>query len=148
MKNKLPATIISVILMLMLAACSDSHTAELSEFRSGMESFFDRYEAYNRALSSIDPDAPASSAQLTASIDKMLADAEELTGTAVPEEFSAVTVPIDDYAGHLRTAADALHRAFDGETFDPMAYSEALPELEAAGSAIRDIIAVLRSPAE
>lgn len=148
MKHKLSVILMSAVLILCLTACSDAGTEEIAAYRTSMEAFFERYEAYNEALASVDPAAPASSAQLTASIDKMLIDAEELAAAPVPEAFESVSVHIDDYTAHVRSAADALHRAFDQEVFDAAAYGEAIPELEAAGSAIRDIITVLRSPAE
>ncbi len=137
-----------ILLIPALTACSGQRAKELGDFHSEVSAFFDRYEAYNETIASIDAADPNAEAVLLNTADKMLSDADALCALKAPDGFDDFSNYAVEYRSHIENAVGSLHRAFDEEAFDQTAFDTALPELDVASSALSLMASALRRAAE
>lgn len=129
----------------LLTGCGSAKVDELRTYRDAMTGFFDRLADYDRAIRGIDPEEEGASQEFLSLIDSVADECVQIAAIDTPEEYLPVQESSIRLSRDMQLSRDAFHTAFEGESFNAEAFSEAMENYEKANQGLQEMIRILHS---
>ncbi|MCR5177795.1 MAG: hypothetical protein K6C95_02295 [Lachnospiraceae bacterium] len=143
----LSCAILSSATIFLLSGCGQSSDEILlDEYRSGMETFFEKVDDANETINSIEAGSEEASTELLNALDDLSEACSDMAELEVPDDFANLGDLPDEVSDYMKEAVDAYHRAYDGVydgNFDESALSAADEYYERANIRIRKMLSIL-----
>ena len=145
-KTAVRSAFFAAVLLLISGCGQSSDEILLDEYKSGMETFFEKVDDANEAINSIEAGSEDASTELLEALDELNDACSDMADLEVPEDFAALGDLPEDASDYMKQAVEAYHRAYDGVydgNFDESALQDADEYYENANQCIRKILSIL-----
>ena len=126
---------------IFLSGCGDN--AELENYKSNMNQFFENIQTFDSAINSINPESETAVSDLLSLLDSMDTNFQQMASLTVPDGFPGVEELADEASEYMTEAVSYYHQAFEAEPFDTVLADVAKQNYDRANLRIQYIVSIL-----
>lgn len=115
--NKIKIIISNILLLLLLAGCSNMQGPDKETYKENMNQFFSNISTLNDAINELDTSSEGYIDTLMTYLDQLNQTFSQMSKLEVPDGFDGVTELAEDASKNMTEAVEKYHTAFEGEEY-------------------------------
>ena len=116
MRKKLATLILATCFAIGITGCGED--AELTKYKTEMDSFFTDVEAIHNRMNSINKESETALDELFQCLDELDTEFKLMAAINVPEEFSSVETLADEASENMSLAVEKYHEAYSKDSYN------------------------------